>query len=253
VARGTLAIPARAIMKHPPLPPADLPPPGAVAVLLSGGVDSAVLLGERCADSPAVYPLYVRTGLFWEPPEEHHLSLFLRHLESPQLRPLTILDLPARDLYIHWAQWSLTGKDVPGAETPDEAVFLPGRNVLLLSKALLWCHLRGVRSLALGTLAANPFPDATPEFLASLAEVVGRSVDQPPVVVQQPYRALSKADVVRRGRNMPLRWTFSCIRPEGGLHCGRCNKCAERRRAFAEARVEDPTEYRESGIRSPVP
>ena len=53
---------------------------------------------------------------------------------------------------------------------------LPGRNVLLLSKALLWCHLNEVASLALGSLGSNPFPDATPSFFRDLANVVDQSV-----------------------------------------------------------------------------
>jgi len=49
--------------------------------------------------------------------------------------------------------------------------------------------------------------------------------------------------VIRRGAVFPLEHTFSCIRPDRGLHCGRCSKCHERRVAFGEAGVEDPTEY----------
>jgi 7-cyano-7-deazaguanine synthase len=45
------------------------------------------------------------------------------------------------------------------------------------------------------------------------------------------------------GDGLPLELTFSCLRPVGGLHCGRCNKCAERRRGFAEAGLPDPTQY----------
>ena len=77
----------------------------------------------------------------------------------PGLRPLAILDLPVVDLY--GDHWSLGGGDVPDSESGDDAVFLPGRNVLLLSKAMLWCHLHGVPGLALGTLGGNPFADAT--------------------------------------------------------------------------------------------
>ena len=54
--------------------------------------------------------------------------------------------------------------------------------------------------------------------------------------------------------SLPLGWTFSCVRPilaagpedrlpGGGRHCGTCNKCGERRRAFADAGLTDPTEY----------
>ena len=125
-------------------------------------------------------------------------------------RPLRILDLPVADLYDE--HWSITGRQVPGADTPDEAVFLPGRNVLLLAKAMLWCHLHGVPAVALGLLASNPFPDATPAFFAAYQDVVNQAVGGH-VEVLRPFAGLHKEDLVRRGRDLPLELTFSCIRP----------------------------------------
>ncbi|HZY84613.1 MAG TPA: 7-cyano-7-deazaguanine synthase [Gemmataceae bacterium] len=218
--------------------PAEPAPP--LAVLVSGGLDSAVLLAESLGGRPAVFPLYVRFGLTWEPVELNYLRRFLEAIRTPALRPLHVLDMPVQDLY--GAHWGLTGEGVPGAETPDEAVFLPGRNLLLLSKAMLWCYLNGVHELALAPLEANPFPDATPEFFSACEAVVNQAVGGR-VRVWLPYRGLSKAEVLRRGRGLPLEWTFSCIRPDDGKHCGACNKCAERRRGFAAAGEPDPTEY----------
>ena len=211
-----------------------------LAVLVSGGPDSAVLLGDALQSCAAVYPLYVRCGLFWEAAELDHLRRFLDAISAPALRPLTLLEMPVADLYP--SHWSLTGEGTPGADAPDEAVFLPGRNVLLLSKAMLWCRLRAVPNLALATLASNPFPDATPEFFSAFEAVVNQAVGSR-VRVCQPYANLKKVDVLQRGRALPLELTFSCIRPRQGLHCGACNKCAERRRAFAQAGLPDRTPY----------
>jgi 7-cyano-7-deazaguanine synthase len=114
-----------------------------------------------------------------------------------------------------------------------------------LSKALLWCHLNGVPEVAMAPLAANPFPDATPEFFDQYTAAVNRAVGGS-VRVIRPYANLHKTDVLRRGAGMPLEHTFSCIRPEpGAVHCGRCNKCHERREAFRDAGLPDPTEYAE--------
>jgi 7-cyano-7-deazaguanine synthase len=219
----------------------DPPLPSELAVLISGGLDSAILLGEALARGAAVHPLYVRNGLFWESVELQHLRRFLEAVAAPVLCPLTLLEMPVADLY--GDHWSLTGRAVPGADSPDEAVFLPGRNVLLLSKALLWCHLHGVPTVALAPLESNPFPDATPAFFTAYQNVVNQAVGGS-VRVLRPYLGLSKMAVMRRGRHLPLGLTFSCIRPAGGRHCGACNKCAERRRAFANAGMADPTEYR---------
>jgi 7-cyano-7-deazaguanine synthase len=218
-------------------------PAAPLAVLTSGGLDSAVLLAEACRRHPAVYPLYVRFGLAWEEAELAHLRRFLSALAMPALAPPVLLDMPVADLY--GAHWSITGKDVPGFDTPDEAVFLPGRNVLLLAKALLWCHLHDVPGVALAPLESNPFPDATPAFVRVYQDVVNQAIGGC-VCIYQPYRGLHKVEVLQRGRGLPLEWTFSCIRPRKGRHCGECNKCAERQRAFLQAGLPDPTLYERS-------
>jgi 7-cyano-7-deazaguanine synthase len=211
-----------------------------LAVLISGGLDSAILVAEALQHHRAVHPLYVRNGLYWEDVEREYLSRFLAAISRPNLQPLQVLDLPVADLYAE--HWSITGRGVPQAGSPDEAVFLPGRNVLLLSKSMLWCHLHGVPALALACLATNPFPDATPAFFTGYQRMVNQAV-QGSVAVQLPYAGLSKTAVMQRGRGFPLELTFSCIRPVNGLHCGRCNKCEERRHAFVSADLADGTEY----------
>ncbi len=218
--------------------PADTP----LAVLASGGLDSAILLGEAVRAYPRVVPLYVRTGAVWEAVEYLHLTRFLVALRSPVLAPVVPLELPVVDLY--GPHWSLSGAGVPDDTTPDEAVFLPGRNVLLLSKALIWCHLNGVPEVATAPLASNPFPDATDEFYDGFAAVVSKAVNGR-VTVLRPYAAmgLHKQDVLRRGAGMPLQHTFSCLRPVTDLHCGTCNKCAERKLGFSDAGMTDPTRY----------
>jgi 7-cyano-7-deazaguanine synthase len=223
-----------------PWPPAA--PAGPLAVLVSGGLDSSVLLGEAARTYAAVHPLYVRVGSLWEDVELAHLRRFLTALAAPAVRPLTVLDQPVADLY--GGHWSLTGDGVPAADTPDAAVYLPGRNVLLLAKPLVWCHLHGVAELATAPLACNPFPDATPAFYDAFAAVVGEAVGRR-VAVLRPYAELGlhKPDVIRRGAGLSLGHTFSCLRPVRGGHCGRCNKCGERRAGFAAAGVADPTDY----------
>ena len=211
-----------------------------LAVLVSGGLDSAILLAEASHCHRGVFPLYVRFGLAWEPVEERYLHRFLEAIDCPGLRPVVVLDMPVRDLY--GPHWSLTGDGVPRADSPDEAVYLPGRNVLFLAKAMLWCHLHGVPAVALAPLESNPFPDATPGFFAAYAAAVNQGIGGR-VRVVRPYAGLSKAEVLRRGAALPLEWTFSCIRPVDGRHCGECNKCAERQLGFAEAGLADPTEY----------
>jgi 7-cyano-7-deazaguanine synthase len=219
-----------------------------LAVLLSGGMDSAVLLAEAIEAHSAVFPLYVRSGLKWEADELAHVRRFLDAVNRPELEPLVILELPVNDLY--GDHWSITGHGVPGAETPDEAVFLPGRNVLLLAKAIIWCHLHQVPAVALATLRGNPFPDATPSFFRAFQAAVNQAIEGK-VEIVRPFAEKSKREVLMRGKQLPLELTFSCIAPQEGRHCGRCNKCEERRRAFAETGVKDRTEYAGARLGSP--
>jgi 7-cyano-7-deazaguanine synthase len=215
-----------------------------LAVLISSGLDSAILLGDALRRGRVVvHPLFVRCGLAWEAVEFAHLEKYLAALRGPQLRPLTVLEQPITDLFQN--HWSVTGRNVPDAQSPDEAVFLPGRNVLLLGKALLWCHLHQVPELALGTLQTNPFPDATPAFFQNFQDVVNRAVDGK-VRLYLPFAGMKKKAVMALGKGLPLEHSFSCIQPKIGLHCGQCNKCAERKLAFADAGMVDPTTYQNS-------
>lgn len=213
----------------------------AVCVLVSGGLDSAVLAHTMAHRYQRMYPLYVRTGLAWEPVEEYWLKRFLRAIDGDgTIQPLTVGRLPVRDVYgLHW---SVTGQGVPGRRSADSAVYLPGRNLLLLSKAAVFCALRDIPVVALGPLKGNPFPDATASFFRGFAHMASRALESP-LRVLTPLAHKSKVQVIRSAHHLPLGLTFSCLRPVGRRHCGACNKCVERRRAFRAAGLPDPTAY----------
>jgi 7-cyano-7-deazaguanine synthase len=211
-----------------------------VGLLVSGGLDSAILLGELLRQGREVQPFYVRAGHFWEADELATLRRLLERLASPRLRPLVVFDMPLADVYRD--HWSMTGQAVPDGTTPDEAVYLPGRNALLVIKAALWCGLNGIDELALAPLGSNPFADATPRFFQSFEDVLNLATSHN-VRITRPFAELHKADVMKLGRDLPLELTFSCIAPVAGLHCGTCNKCAERREAFRSTDMVDRTQY----------
>ena len=197
------------------------------AILVSGGLDSAILLADMVNHKfPKIWPVFVQCGLYWEKTELEYLRRFINAIKAPNLAELIILDVPVGDLYKD--HWSLTGINVPDVKSPDEAVFLPGRNVLLTAKALLWCNLNQVKSLSLAVLESNPFPDATDSFFLTMEQAINESVSGN-VKLLRPYAGMHKTDVLKIGRNAPLEHTFSCIYPINGMHCGKCNKCAERK------------------------
>src|SRR5688572_17910106 len=203
-----------------------------IGVLASGGLDSSILIGHLQRQRRRVQPFYIRTGLHWQAGELPALERFLRAVATPDLAELVVLDLPLADLYD--GHWSQTGRDVPGADSPDEAVFLPGRNALLIVKAAVWCQLHGIGELALAALGTSPFDDASAAFLSDFQTAINRGCDRP-VRLLRPFGEMNKRQVMALGRGLPLELTFSCISPSKGRHCGRCNKCAERQAAFREA------------------
>ena len=211
-----------------------------VCVLLSGGLDSAVLVQRLLTSGHQVLPLYVRSGFVWEAVELTWLRRFLRAIHSPKLLPLRRIDVPLQSTYR--AHWSLTGRHVPGSRSADAAVYLPGRNALLIAHAAIVCAQEGIREIALGLLKGNPFGDASPAFLRRFASCLTEAL-RTPIRVVAPLRGLTKSQVIRVAANLPLALTFSCLSPRREQHCGRCNKCAERRRGFRKADVTDLTPY----------
>jgi 7-cyano-7-deazaguanine synthase len=213
-----------------------------VGVMLSGGLDSSILVTHLAREGQRIQPFYVQCHLVWQSAELRAVRRFLRAISKtfPQVDRLVVLRLPLADLYER--HWSVTGCDAPDAQTSDDAVYLPGRNALLLVKPAIWCQLHGIRRLALGVLAANPFADARPEFFQSFQAVINDGT-RSGLRVLRPFAGLSKREVMELGRGLPLELTFSCIAPVSGLHCGKCNKCGERRSAFRLTETPDPTVY----------
>ena len=216
-------------------------PAGPVAVLCSGGLDSAVLLVEMARVTGHSVPVMIQAGHPWEAAERTALGRFLAAIDDARIAPLRTLSLPMGDVY--GAHWTMTGVGGPVWDDPDETVEIRGRNLVLLSKAMVLAAIEGWPTLALGSLAGNPFPDATAEFFADLAAVCGKAL-RASLAIVTPFRGLHKDEVIRRGRDLPLELTLSCLRPTaGGLNCGECNKCRERHEAFIAAGVEDKTRY----------
>ena len=82
--------------------------------------------------------------------------------------PLQILDEPVAEVY--GPHWSTSGSSVPDARSDDEAVYLPGRNVLLVAKAAVWCILRDVNDLCTHRLSpVQPVPGQHSRIFSRLA------------------------------------------------------------------------------------
>jgi 7-cyano-7-deazaguanine synthase len=198
------------------------------------------MLGELAKRGRRIFPIYVRAGLAWERNELAVLRRFVRALGRAAIAPVTILHLPitarAGD------HWSVTGRGVPGYRAAIASNYIMGRNLSLLSQAAIFCAQNRIGAIAIATLGGNPFPDAQPRFFRAFARAVKLGVGLD-LKIRAPYARLTKANVIRRGRDLPLHLTVSCIRPRGLRHCGACTKCAERAAGFRAAGIADPTVY----------
>jgi 7-cyano-7-deazaguanine synthase len=213
------------------------------AVLFSSGLDSAVLLLHAAARHGGAQPIYVSTGLAWEAEERAMAERFLAAVPaSAGVLPMAALGVDMRDVYPA-SHWAVRG-EAPGFATPDEDVYLEGRNVVLLAKASVFAARAGCSRILLGPLAGNPFPDATPGFFAAMARALSLGLGTS-IEIDAPFLALRKADVIRMGVSLgvPFELTLSCMQPAGGRHCGRCSKCRERQDAFREVGMEDPAGF----------
>ena len=216
-----------------------------IAVLFSAGLDSAVLLAHAAHQSPdtIIQPIYVSTGLAWEHEERAMAGRYLAALSATtSLQPLASLTVDMRDVYPP-SHWAVRGEP-PAYDTPDEDVYLEGRNIVLLSKVSVFMARSRIPRIMIGPLSGNPFPDATPAFFDTMARALSIGLDAS-ISIEAPFAAMTKADVIRLGRSLgvPFELTLSCMQPRDGRHCGRCSKCRERIDAFREVGERDPAEY----------
>lgn len=218
-------------------------------VLLSGGLDSAVLAAHE-AQMAAVQPVYVSVGLAWEDAE---VAMVERLLASSafgsNVAPLSRMSFTMRDVYAP-THWAIRGVP-PAYDTPDEDVYLVGRNLVLLTKAGVVASKLKADRIALGPLAGNPFPDARPEFFAAMSQALSLGLDHE-IAIATPFLTWQKQEVIKHGATLgvPFELTLSCMNPAPpapsalpALHCGLCSKCRERRDAFAAAGISDPSTY----------
>lgn len=211
-----------------------------IGVLYSGGLDSAALINHMIQKGYDVWPVYIHCGLPWEKTEIHWAKKFLKSAAHPRLHELSLAKLILENAYAQ--NWSKTGK-TPGSHSRDAAVFLPARNLLLAIKSILVLSNQNVFQLALATLQGNPFPDSKKSYFHSLEKILSASFRQR-ISILIPFRNSSKVEIIRKAKNGSLKFSFSCINPKGIFHCGKCNKCAERKRAFKQAGVTDQTVYK---------
>jgi len=139
-----------------------------------------------------------------------------------------------------------------GLEDGIPVTYVPARNLVFLSLTLAWAEAIGARDLFIGVNAVDysGYPDCRPEFIsafASLANLATKAGTQGErFTIHAPLQSLSKAEIVKEARRLKLdpALSWSCYDPQpDGRACGLCDSCRLRKAGFAEAGLEDPTEY----------
>ncbi|UXH31390.1 MULTISPECIES: 7-cyano-7-deazaguanine synthase QueC [Methanothermobacter] len=126
-------------------------------------------------------------------------------------------------------------------------VWVPGRNIVFTSVGVSFAEALDADAVIVGwdREEAATFPDNSREFLEAFNSLLGIGTLRG-VRVLAPVIDMTKKEIVEAGMEMdfPFELTYSCYTGED-VHCGVCESCLRRRRAFELAGAEDPTEYRE--------
>jgi 7-cyano-7-deazaguanine synthase len=220
-------------------------------VLVSGGMDSAVVLAIAREQGFAVHALSVRYG-------QRHTSELDAAVRVARALDAVAHKTVAVDLRSIGGSALTDDIDVPldsdqhpgGPEIP--VTYVPARNTIMLSLALGWAEVLGSADIFCGVNAVDysGYPDCRPEFIAQferLANVATKAgVEGASLRIHAPLLHLSKADIVREGLRLKVDFaqTVSCYNADAnGRACGHCDACRLRAEGFAAAGVADPTRY----------
>src|SRR5207342_2253113 len=205
-------------------------------VLVSGGMDSAVVIAIAREQGFAVHALSVRYG-------QRHTS----ELDAADRVSRTLGAVAHKTVNV-----DLRSIGAAAAKDAIPVTYVPARNTIMLSMALGWAEVLGASDIFCGVNAVDysGYPDCRPEFIAafqSLANLATKAgVEGAGIRVHAPLQFLSKADIVREGLRLGVDFseTVSCyLADTEGRACGHCDACRLRAEGFAAAGVADPTRY----------
>lgn len=216
-------------------------------VLLSGGMDSSVLLHHviRALSLSPVHALSFNYG------QRHvrELDAARWQAEAAGVEKFTLMDISFMGEFLKEG----TTLVADGAPVPDLAdlrpgqleqppTYVPNRNMMLLSMAAAYGEAHGIYDVFYAAQAQDEYGywDCTQDFLDRINAVLGLNRDSP-VTIQAPFIKLKKARIVQNGIDLGVDFshTWSCYRG-GETPCGACPSCVERSKAFEEAGVKDP-------------
>lgn len=219
---------------------------GAV-VLVSGGLDSVTLAHLLAREHTG--PLHL-VAIDYGQRHVRELDHARRCAQRLQAR-IDVVDLRSLRALMTGSALTDAGVDVPDGHYADDSMRLtvvPNRNAVMLAIAYAAAVTDGADVVATAVHAGDHpvYPDCRPAFVRAFnhMETLATEGFAPPDMLRAPFVDMTKADIVRLGASIdvPFADTWSCYRG-GERHCGTCGTCVERREAFADASLPDPTEY----------
>lgn len=214
-------------------------------VLVSGGMDSLVLAAFATREAEIAL-LHVSYG---QRTQARELACFQAIADHLGVRERMVADIG----YLKRIGGSaLTDPSIAVPEADPgrngvPATYVPFRNAHLVCIAVSWAEVIGARHVYIGAVWADSsgYPDCRPAFYDAMNEAIRAGTrDGSGIAVRAPFLNLKKKDLVLMGKSLgvPFERSWSCYR-DGAKACGRCDSCALRLRAFAEAGVPDPLDY----------
>ena len=210
-------------------------------IIYSGGLDSTTLLYEE--------QHRIALAVTFDYGSNHaarEIACARRHCASLGIEHL-VIDLAF--MKSHFDSSLLGGADaIPDGSYDDtnmKSTVVPFRNGIMLSVACGLAENRGLQRVLIANHGGDHaiYPDCRPDFIAAM-DAAMKAGTYNGVKLAAPFTHLTKADIVRRGAALGIDYgqTYSCYRG-GARHCGTCGTCTERREAFRQAGIPDPTIY----------
>ena len=210
-------------------------------IIVSGGLDSITLLYDKAET--------IALAVSFDYGQNHgakELPFAAHHCRKLGIPHITI---PLSFMHRYFKSSLLDGAEaIPEGHYAEEnmkSTVVPFRNGIMLAIATGIAESHGLKRVYIANHGGDHtiYPDCRPDFIRAMdgAATAGTFVN---VRIEAPYTNITKADIVRRGTALDIDYskTWSCYKG-ADLHCGKCGTCVERKEAFQEAGVNDPTEY----------
>lgn len=126
-----------------------------------------------------------------------------------------------------------------------KSTVVPFRNGIMLAIACGIAESNGLTTVFIANHAGDHtiYPDCRPEFINSFSDAMKNGTYKR-VEIKAPYTNITKTDIAKIGGKIGVDYshTYSCYKG-GEVHCGKCGTCIERKEAFRDAEIIDPTKY----------